>query len=64
MNTLNDMIENNLAAVTSLDGAWRFALGGAPERDITVPSAWEASDVDRITDGPARFQPHGYAQRI
>ena len=39
-----------------LNGTWRFELGGHA-RDITVPGAWEASQDDWLTDGPAELPP-------
>jgi hypothetical protein len=40
----------------SLNGKWRFALNGSPEREIVVPSAWEASCEDKVTAGPAIYR--------
>jgi Glycosyl hydrolases family 2, sugar binding domain len=42
--------------IFSLDGTWDFQLADHPPRSIQVPSAWEASDTDRITEGPARYR--------
>ena len=42
------------AVVIDLNGTWRFELAGHA-RDITVPGAWEASQDDWLTDGPARY---------
>lgn len=49
-------LENDFSQAISLDGFWQFALAGHPPREICVPSAWEASDGDKITEGPAVYR--------
>ncbi len=48
--------ENDLCDVIALDGAWSFQLGDHPPRVIDVPSAWEASDDDKLCEGPAIYR--------
>jgi len=50
------MDENSDAPTLSLAGEWRFRLGGSAEKNIPVPSAWEAHTPDKITDGPALYR--------
>lgn len=52
--------ENELCDVITLDGAWSFQLGGHPPRTIEVPAAWEASDPDKLCEGPAIYR-RGFA---
>lgn len=49
-------LENELTNVTDLNGEWRFKMGRGKWREINVPAAWEASQRDKITEGPARFR--------
>ena len=61
--------ENDLCDVIALDGAWSFRLGDHPPRVIDVPSAWEASDADKLCEGPALYRrsielPHEPGARV
>lgn len=49
------MRENDCDQLIALDGLWQFAFPGQPPRDIAVPSAWEDTQADWLTDGPARY---------
>lgn len=49
-------LENNNGPTLPLDGLWQFRLGGAPEVELLVPSAWEAHTADKLTDGPAFYR--------
>ena len=49
------MIENELAPVISLDGAWQFVTAEG-EGAITVPGCWEAQGVPKTLDGPVRYR--------
>ena len=49
-------IENDLTDLIDLNGKWRFKLGHSRWRTIDVPSAWEASQHDKTTEGPARYR--------
>lgn len=44
----NDLID--------LNGEWSFKLGDGRWRSIIVPSAWETSQRDKVTEGPARYR--------
>ncbi len=52
--------ENELCDVIGLDGAWSLQLGDHPPRMIDVPAAWEASDPDKLCEGPAIYR-RGFA---
>lgn len=59
-------LESDLGSTVSLDGEWQFKLGDAAWRMVTVPSAWEASTHDKITEGPAIYRrafvlPHAFS---
>jgi hypothetical protein len=49
-------LENNLCEAIELAGAWSFKLGEGRRRTIDVPSAWEASQRDSVTEGPALYR--------
>jgi hypothetical protein len=44
-------LENDLSQVISLNGEWQFQLADQQPRAIQVPSAWEASTDDKLTEG-------------
>jgi beta-galactosidase len=49
-------LENDLSQAVSLDGEWQFQLADQLPRTIQVPSAWEASTDDKLTEGPAVYR--------
>ncbi|MBL8045816.1 MAG: hypothetical protein JNL09_04700 [Anaerolineales bacterium] len=56
MNPQDYFLENELAPTLDLSGEWAFQLGAEPPRTIIVPSAWEATQADKKTDGPAFYR--------
>lgn len=57
-------LENELAHVIDLNGEWRFKLGRSRWRTIDVPAAWEISQRDKVTEGPARFRRSFYLDLV
>lgn len=49
-------LENNLSDVIDLNGEWSFKLADQRRRMIEVPAAWEATQRDKVTEGPALYR--------
>ena len=49
-------LENDLSDAIDLNGAWQFKLADGRWRSIDVPSAWEASHRNKVTEGPAIYR--------
>lgn len=52
------MLHNDLTERLSLNGLWQFQLNGSQPCEMNVPSAWELTAHDMVTDGPARYSRH------
>jgi hypothetical protein len=49
-------VENQLSDIIDVNGEWSFKLAQGRRRAIVVPSAWEASQRDKVTEGPALYR--------